>query len=389
MKRFRVIARAASTALVRPTEQLHVNASLDGRPVTLKFRTRYLDQGFAVRVPGDLWMDADGEASDLHLAASAFTNLGRDVAAILALGVNASIAPFEVEVVYETTPDIDQREYFQRFVPPDTPAMTSRFIDISACGELVSAFAKSGQRDRIVRATSQYYEALRNWRSGSELLALAHLFMGVEAVKKACWRNCIAVSDKSKEQLGAEWGYKEDGRLSIDAFLDAEARLRLVFQGDRDCCQLAKGTSDHFEHGFSNAGSLYKGAGECLVATARYLREAILSLVDISAESRDVLLGDKYRKARGPSGVDTYLRAYLKGEIDKLAAEGTDYPFCEWVAKLKNVAFDSERDKYAFTPDHSWTARLGQGATLESMRVEIWDVSSFSPPGHGEQGDPK
>jgi hypothetical protein len=389
VKRIRVIARAASSALVRPTEQLQVNASLDGRPVTLKFRTRYLDQGFSDRVPGDLWMDAEGEASDLRLAASAFTNLGRDVAAILALGANAFVAPLEEEVIYDATPNIDKREYLQRYVPPDTPSLTSRFIDTSACAELVSAFARSGERDRIVRATSQYYEALRNWRSGSELLALSHLFMGVEAVKKACWRSYLAVAGTTKEQLAAQWGYKEDGRLSIDAFLDLEARLRLVFQGDRECHQVAKTTSDHFEHGFSNAGSLYKGAGESLVPTARYLREAILSLVDLSAESRETLCGDRYRRTRGPLGMDTYLRAHLNGYNDKLAADGADYPHFQCMSKLKNVSFDVEKERYLFTPDQSWTANIRDGAKFEVFGIEMWDLSSISPPAPAEPVEQK
>src|SRR5215217_5082111 len=71
-------------------------------------RTRYLDQGFSTPVPGDLWLDAEGNAEQLTEAGSTFTNAGRDIAAIVALGVNAAIAPLEPELVYESIPGLTE-----------------------------------------------------------------------------------------------------------------------------------------------------------------------------------------------------------------------------------------------------------------------------------------
>ena len=377
MRKFRVIGRAPASALFRPNEVLPLAASFDGEPITIRFQTRYLPMGYSTPAPGDLSFDAQGNSSDLHTAARTFTNLARDIAAVVALSANATIAPLTPEVIYEVIPGEARREYLQRFVRPDDVALTSRFIDVTVAGQVISALPRDVERNRLTRAISQYSEALKNWRTGDELLALSHLFMGVEAIKTACWRSKVIATGESREKLAAEWSYLEGGRLPLKVFLDQEARVRLVFKGDQKCHRLAKMTSDHFEHGFSNAGELYQAAGESLVPTAEYLREAILTISDLSPESRELMLGKKYKTPRGPLGMETYLRGFLVGEEECLAAEGTEYPFCRWKAGLKDVSFDPSKDRYSFIPDETFTASLGEGTELESLTLEKWDSSIF------------
>jgi hypothetical protein len=324
-------------------------------------------------------MDAEGPAEDPLTAAGIFTNQGRDISAIIALGANSAVEPLEPEIVYETTPGVDRREFFQRYMPSDEPSLTSRFVDTQATAKLVDAIAQCSERHRLIRSISQYYEALRNWRMGLELLALAHLFMGVEAVKKASWRRLIATRGISKEDLAAEWGYSSDGRRGLDDYLDTEARLRLIFQGDDTCHRAAKRTSDHFEHGFSSAGKLYKGAEESLVATAAYLREAILSILDVSDDVRELLLVTKFKKPRGPLGLDFYLKSHLVGKGEKLEADGTEYPYCVWRSGLADVTLDEENQMYSFRPNNTLTASLAEGIKLENLRWELWDRSRFYP----------
>ena len=104
MRKFRVIGRAPASALFRPDEALQVTASFDGEPVILRFQTRYLPMGYSTPAPGDLLFDAQGNSSDLHTAATTFTNLARDIAAVVALSANATIAPLTPEVIYEVMP---------------------------------------------------------------------------------------------------------------------------------------------------------------------------------------------------------------------------------------------------------------------------------------------
>lgn len=389
-RRFRLAGRARSTVLFKEGETLEINYHIDGKLILLTFRTRYLDRGHRVKVPGDLWLDAVGEADDLNRAASLFTNAGRDMASFLALSANASIAVLEPELILEVTPGLGKREYFQRFLPEDGFTYTSRFFDRDAALKLIQAVAKSSERDRLIRATSFYCEALRNWVNGSELMALSYLFMGVEAITAAALRHHLLKSGLSQESLAAEWGYapsprcsgckqptSPSGRLSIGTFLNQEARVRLVFQGDRRCHKVAKETSDRFEHGLANAGALYKSAEESLQPTAEFLRKAILTVADLSNETV-VALGKNSARPRGPAEVDTYLRAFVVGDGPELAAPGDEYPFFRWKPVIKNVDFDETTNRYKFEPADELTAHLADGITFQTLSIEIWDRSVFA-----------
>jgi hypothetical protein len=377
-REYRIAARTRSSALFRPNEALRVTYHLDGVPIRMTLQTRYHRWGFAVPVPGDLWLDARGAADGLKMALALFTNAGRDIASVVALSANAAVAPLEAELGYESTAGITRREYLQRFLPTERMAYTSRFVDVLAVQALVSALAKHPERDRLIRAVSQYSEALSNWRAGSELLAVSHLFMGVEAIKTACWRHAIASAGTTKEDLAKEWGFRNGGRLSREQFLDQEARLRLVFSGDAECHRLAKETSDHFEHGFSSAGALYEPARGALVKTAEYLRMAVLCLLNVSGEHRELLLGPKYKRPRGLPGLDMYISGYLVGE-GELAAPNNEYPVCRWEHKLQQVTFDAATERYSFQPSHDFTPQLGEGIAFEPARFEVWDTAYFSP----------
>lgn len=332
---FRLAARGAATAILRQGAEVEVPYEQDGIPIRLLFRTRYLDRGHQILVPGDLWLDAMGEAKDLSSAAAVFTNAGRDMASFVALAANAAVAPLEPELIFEVRPETSRREHFQRYVRPDDFAFTSRFIDPAATAGLITAVATSPERDRLVRATSHYCEALRDWRVGHELLALSHLFMGVEAIKTASLRHYLATKNMAREALAGEWGFADNGRLTIAAFLDQEARVRLVFKGDVESHRLARRTSDAFEHGLENAGKLYEPAGQCLVATAAYLRQAIIEVANVPDDIRKALLSDAFKRPRGPAGVDSYIRSTLVGAGEDLAAAGNEYPHYGWKHQIK------------------------------------------------------
>ncbi len=378
-RQFRVAARAPASTLIPEGERIEVTYEVDGRPIKLIFRTRYLDQGHFSKVPADLWLDATGEAADLTSAAWAFSNAGRDMAMILSLSANAAIAPLEPEIIFETTPGLDRREHFQRYLAPDGFAYASRRIDSEAAIALIGAIGVSTEKDRLIRATSQYSEALQTWRGGHELLALSHLFMGVEAIKTAYLRWELDRTGKDRDQLAADWGFEAKRRMQRDTFLDQQARLRLVFQGEEECHRVAKETSDQYEHGFKNAGMLHAPAGECLVRTAELLRQAIFTVANLPQDAMRTLLGPNYLQPRGPTGVETYVRSTIVGTGEALAALGSEYPHYEWASRLKDVRHDAETGLYTFQPDHSMTASIAEGVSFTFNSVEAYDRSIFAP----------
>jgi len=340
-----------------------------------------MDRGYSVKVAGDLWMDGQGESESVESAAAEFSNIGRDLSAIVSLVMNAAIGPLAPEVVLEVTPGLTRRPFFQRFVPADEVAMSSRFIDGEAVIRVVELAASHPEKDRLTRAVSQYAEALNRWSAGAEVPILAHLFMGVEAIKTAMWRQVLRDTGKTKAELADEWGYDRSRRLTIDQFLNETARARLVFKND-PILKKAKQVSDSFEHGFVNAGKLYKPARDSLMKTAGYLRSAILELAGVDSVERQRLL-DTYSTPRGLGSLEMYWRSTLVGEAEHLGPPGGEYPMFSWQMAIEEATFDEETDKYSFKPRTTMTAHAAQGLTFEGGTFEVWDAGTFTPPGEG------
>lgn len=375
MKQYTITARAKASAAFPRGQALGMNYDLGDRQLHLEMHTRRKGEEGAFL--GDLQVTARTAARSVEEAAALVTR-GREMAIMVSLAANAAIHPLEAELVYETTPGVEEREYFQRFVPEDEMSYADRVVPIDETAGLLSLIASHEQRDRLIRAISQYSEALLRWEHGNELLVLAHLFMGVEAIKKACWRGEITRRGITKEELACEWGFSADGRVRIDDFLDRSARLRLVFKDDAKHHRIAKEVSDSFEHGFANAGTLFKPAASALVPTAAYLREAIFNLLELPDEHREVLLSDTYKYPKGPAGIEQYFRALLIGPPDaRLAAEGQDHPYCIWQIEVEARQEEDGSRVYEHKP--SMTPVIGQGIMLRPLNHEVWARGTFKP----------
>lgn len=375
MKNYTVTGRAKASAIFPAGQALAMDYDFGDRRLHLEMHTRRKGRDGAVI--GDLQVTAYAEAASIEEAAAQITR-GREMAIIVSLASNAAIAPLEAELVYETTAGAEEREYFQRFVPEDDISYAGRSVPIEATAALLSAIAKHEERDRLIRAISQYSEALQNWENGSELLALSHLFMGMEAIKKACWRAEIARRGIPKEKLASEWGFLADGRMRVDEFLDQNARLRIAFKGDAEHHRIAKDVSDSFEHGFANGGDLFKPAASSLVPTGTYLREAIISLAELPKEHHATLLGETYRDPQGPAGLEHYFRAHLIGPIDaQLAADGQDHPYCIWEIEIEARLTEEGSHQYEFKP--KLTPIIGADIKLQPLNHEVWARGAFKP----------
>ena len=375
MKHYVITARAQASVAFPVGQSLAMDYGFPGRVLHLEMHTRRKGEDGAYM--GDLQVTGRTLAESIEEAAALVTR-GREMAIMVALATNCAISPLEAELVYEVTPDTDEREFFQRFVPDDQISYADRVVPMDATSALLSCIAQHSHRDRLVRAISQYSEALSRWENGSELLSLSHLFMGVEAIKKACWRNYAIEHKMAKEEIANQWGFKDGGRLTIDDFLDQEARIRLVFKNDRKHHRIAKDTSDSFEHGFANGGGLFKAAAASLVPTANYLREAIIDISGLEPEHRETLLGDKYSSPRGPAGLEQYFRGVLKAPVGvRLAADDQDHPFCIWQIEINARKTAEGTHEYEHKP--TMTPIIGPGVTLQPLNHEVWARGTFKP----------
>lgn len=154
-------------------------------PVNITYATRYLKNDRPI-LPGDLWIEIKGKAKNLEVALVAFANAGLSMFPILTLSANAVTKTPDIELGFDNTPDITERDYFQNFIPPETEEIhIRRKIKIKATVSLMKAIATHTDSERLRRAANQYMLALESWRLGQETLTLAHLWMAVEALTKA------------------------------------------------------------------------------------------------------------------------------------------------------------------------------------------------------------
>jgi hypothetical protein len=144
MKHYTVTARARASALFPLGQALAMDYDLAGQHLHLEMTTRRKGQnsGFV----GDLQVTAQVQADSVEDAA-AFVTRGREMAAMVSLATNAAIAPLEAELVYETTPGVEEREFFQRFVPEDELSYADRLVPMDATAALLSSVAKHEDRE--------------------------------------------------------------------------------------------------------------------------------------------------------------------------------------------------------------------------------------------------
>lgn len=373
-----VVARAQASAILPQDQKLSVSYRFGNQdPINIVFCTRFLEKGFDLPIPEDLWVEATGVSNSLSIASEQFSNGMADICNVLAISTNAYMGRLEVELAFDTTKDVREREYCQRFVEgrPITQ-VPGRVLPVPATIAVMDALVGHVDKNRLMRAVSQYSLALEDWSPGSELLCVVHLFMGIEALKPIAVRQHLLETGLTKESLGQLWGYVHGRRESLVQFLEHEARKRLLFEGDMECHRKAKYVSDNFEHGLDNFGNLHVPAKEAVVATAKYLRQAILKFMGLNEETNRLLFSPPYQAPRGPLKLIKFLRGRILSNANNLAAPGQEYPIIHWESSLAKVV-RNEDGGYSFSPTETFAPQLGIGVSFRPESFEVWDGSTL------------
>ncbi len=329
LRTFVVVAKARALVRIERGEAVRVlDFPIEGSRIDIVYRTRFVDEGFEDPVGRELWAEISGPADDIDTAVRQFTNAANGVAGILAVSANGSIEDFDLEVAFEKTTGVSERAFLaqagtpERGVPPNR-----RSLNIPCTVALLEAFVPHADASRLNRAIGQYRIALRNWAVGSEVLALAHLYMAAEALTPVALRQELERSCLDKRGLIAEWGIE-------DRQLDAEVRRRIIFAGDDDAYMRSRRASDGFEHGFMTFPEVHAIAVEMRERTAAHIRAALLGLGGVAAQSASVLLKHPFEVPVTPNTTRAYLHGRIIGEGDELAATGHAYPFLDWDLEL-------------------------------------------------------
>lgn len=361
-----VVLKGSSGAKFVPEDYLRAQGfpSAAG-PINVVFRTRYGDEGFSVPIPRELWVDARGSAASLDAAIEAFANAAHGLASVVAMSANAPIDELDVHLAYNNTPGLDEREFFQSFLPDESGMpRQGRRTNVEATVGLLGALDSHLEAKRLLRAIAQYHLALANWRPGRETLALAHLYMGMEAMTKVVVRHQCKTRRLAEADLAREWGVTGED-------LEAEVRRRILFNGDDRCYKMAKSASDGLEHGFMPFPQVHGLAMQVRDATASYLRSAIVDVAGVEEKARRVLLGPPFDTPLGSWRYSKYIRGRLLGTTDELAEEGQEYPRMHWKTMVKAVSRKPSGD-YNIEFTEEFKASLGEGVSFQPDSFEVW-----------------
>lgn len=388
MHEYVVVMRAPSGVRFRREESVLVMSRIEEwGPITLRFATRYHDRGVGATLPGDLWVEIRGPAPSLREAARVFATTALYMTPVLAFVANAAVGALDAELIFDSTPGLREREYFQNYIAPesDVPDRRGRLINPRAAMTFIEAIGVMVATEHVHRAVTQYAIALDHWRFGHETLALAFLYMGVEALAQAV----VEVRRKagvSHEEFGASLGVKAPAvtgpstcpRCAKRAteqwryeFL-AAIRREYIFQGDKETYRMAKSASDGFEHGYADFDQVRRFAREARDRTAAYLRTALVNLVPVDQSTSSVLLDDRFSKPIGPHPIVNYLWGTLIAASDELAEPGAAYPYLEWQHQVTSATVTEDGGTtFVFSP--RLTAKFAPGVQFKPRSIEGWD----------------
>jgi len=368
-KNFIVVMRGESAAIFpKDTNLLVKNFQPSIGPVNISYKTRWLKSKEGNVIPGHIWVEINGSAQSLQDALVPFANAGLSILPILSLSTNAAINDLDLELGFDNTKGITERDYFQCYVSPESNEIhIQRHINIEATVALLDALDKHLDKERLIRAANQYRLALGNWRLGKESLILANLWMSLEALTKIKIRTeCKARGLTNQKELADELGIEKKD-------LDSYVRKEFLLKGDSECYSKAKEASDGFEHGFLGYQKIRRLSKDVRNKMAKYTRTAIIELCNLEKDKKDILLTEPFNKPLGYWPIVKYLRGKLMGKGDQLAAKGNAYPFMKWKSTHK-TALESKAKKLNISIKDSINPELGQGISFKPISREIWQA---------------
>lgn len=327
----------------------------------LKILTRTDDvKGIDTPIPRELWIEVSGPAPSLPVALNIAVSSANDYVRQVAFGTNAWQGLLVVHLGYDSSPGERNREFFQNWIVDETGLpRVARNVDPDVIIHLLRAITTMPDKDtnRVRLAIGHYTDALQHWKIGNEVYAIAHLYMGVEAITPTVIRWEAANRGLKNRQaleravcgpprgsllyrLGAHL-YRRGGGY-IPSPVDAWVRREVIFHGDHETYKAAKTASDKLEHGQWQHAKVQKHVASHLESIARYLRNIVLDIVPLDEGDRDKLKQEKLAKPASTGGFERQLLARIISDDDDVAAEDQAYPHVRWEFNLKEFYVDED-----------------------------------------------
>lgn len=360
-----VVLRSPSAIRVHPDETLEANIGTVENQVLLVVRTRYQTHESGGLVPREIWFHLMGEYESLELAMEELSMRASSVSAALAVAMNAGTDGLQVELGIEVTEQDSPRAFFENALLDETGLpRSSRLLKIEPSLAFMRAISEHPRVDRLMRAASQYELALRNWLPGQQVLALAHLYMAIEALT-------VVAREREVERAGSRQALLDEWGIADLKDFDPAVRKRILFQGDSDAYTEAKSASDAFEHGFGSMLDVRRQATDHRIATAGYVREAILKLSGLDDASRVLLMAADLKFPKPSTRLAKYIRATLHGPGAELFTGPNGYPMFQLESSLDSLVNNPD-GSFTYSPRESLTPKISPKMRFEDIRFEVW-----------------
>lgn len=361
MANYSIILRARSGVYFKAGQHMTLEeVPTDRGRITVRFFTRRATRpGFTRAVALGLCAEATGAETGMDAALNAFTYGANTALPVISLVCNAPTEHLIPEFAFDTTPELSEREFFQNQLPDEEILpFRRREVPVAILQRVFTAIAAHPDADRIQRATAFYHHALQGLEPGTNIVAANSLWIAMENLTPVALRTNPETAGVPRETLAARWSVEPRA-------VDAEARRRLLFRCD-PVYNEAKAASDAMEHGFRALSDVHVLTAASQRRTAQLVREAIFSLLRLSADDVTHLESRAYASPLHLMGTRHFRgRIVANGRaLSSLAPPGQGFPSLDWKTTYAEVPNDKP-DEIRFTVNHNIRPLLAEGVELK------------------------
>lgn len=369
---WRVILAASGGALLLPDHRIELNnlPAADGSPTQVVLTTRYQDVGLDLPLPRELLLDATVTATSIDEAFGKAGSVAGGLAVMISFAVNAYVDSPQKWIAYQSREGLGRRKYGQNYVDFEMSELPhpGRVINAGLLLPFLQAVTSADPQevDRIGRTISQYNLALANWSLRKRPLALAHLYMALEALAPV-W----------EERLRVQGGYATSRDFADSRGVDVSRsnwndvhlgwiRRDEICRGDKAAYDDARAASNGFEHGFMAYAEIRAAAEQHSSAMLGYLRDGVIGLLDLPAEVASEL------SVKAPVDISPMvprIEGEMVGQVkDPTALALPDYPFpfAEFSMTLDSVSLVG--DRFRISPRSNFTIQFAPGVRFRPVR---------------------
>ncbi len=326
--------------------------------LNVRVLTGWQEVGLDHPLPRELYIEVNLLADSVDEALDRARIVANGLVPMISFAVNAEIGTPETHIAYEELARDNTRQFVEYFVPDERGLVPpSREADPDVVVATADALMTSEHGKNLGTALSHYHSALGHYHLGGEAIAVEHLWMAAEALRKPTLVEYRRSTHKTDDQIMKEQGHENRHHLM------AWVRRELIFKGDHAVYDPAFAASEGMEHGHLTVGESRALAEPVCDAAFGFLREAIVALLDIPKHVRDGLL-DRYRAPADTQSLRRRVDGLLVGDAPVLAAPGFSHPVLEWSSRVAHFDINDEGQPVLRFQDR-FTVRTADGISWQ------------------------